>query len=498
MTVRGNETRSRFVNRAAGRLWSGQGRLDLPDVINFRDLQPFWSEYRSEILDFLDQRDYTPASISLVEHPKNYLATRPLARLSVQDRLIYEALAFEASEFIDPLLSKAVYNHRSKKLAVHSSWDWKAMRTEARRVLSHNKELVMAQTDIASFYEHIDIGALLMDLTSAGVPSSVATKIHSFLEGFESQCHTWGLPQGSAASGILANAYLLPIDNFIQQFNIDFLRYSDDIYLFDVNEERLRSILQHVNRALRARRLNMSATKTRIYARSEAESHLDDSRSDGILYDLTLRKPDAIKQLRLFFRDAIAESPANERNIKLSLPYLGKRSDDFAFTWAVGNLKEWHHISPRILRYMESVKGKEDELKQLLEGLLESVPTVDYPLLERNIFETSMRCGIRSPVLLSWAWRIVRDRNRTSYPREFAARYIGLLGAPNDGQLLKMEYEGEYDIDVRRALLVAMYEADYMPRGLLKRLSSHPTMLKWTARYLSRLQHPSTIPLPKF
>ncbi|MFV5996340.1 RNA-directed DNA polymerase [Streptomyces sp. NPDC056231] len=496
--MRGNESRSRFVNRAAGRLWSGQGRLDLPDVINFRDLQPFWREYRPEILDFLEQPDYTPASIRLVEHPKNYLATRPLARLSVQDRLIYEALAFEASESIDPRLSKAVFNHRSKKLAVHSSGDWKAMRAEARRVLSRNKELVMAQTDIASFYEHIEIKALLMDLTSAGVPGPIAQKIHSFLEGFESQCHTWGLPQGSAASGILANAYLLPVDNFIQQFGIEFLRYSDDIYLFDVSEERLRSILQHVNRAFRARRLNMSANKTRIYARSEAESHLDDSRSDALMYDLGLKKPAAIKALHLFFRDAVSENPANQRHIKLSLPLMGHRSDDFAFSWAMANLKQWHHIAPRILRYLESVRGKEDELKALLEGLLETIPTADYPLLERNIFETSMRCGIRSDVLRSWAWKIVRDRNRTSYPREFAARYLGLLGTSNDGQLLKMEYEDEHDVDVRRALLVAMYEADYMPGGLLKRLSSHPTMLKWTARYLSHLQHPAKIPLPKF
>src|SRR5690606_2776901 len=221
---------------------------------------------------------YTPNHIELVEHPKDYISTRPLARLSVQDRLIYEALAFEVAESIDPLLSDSVFNHRSKHRSVHSVTDWKRMRKKAREFLSTDKDLLMAKTDIASFYEHVEIDVLSMDLAAVGLGEDVVTQLWSFLNGFERQCHTWGLPQGSAASGILANAYLLPVDNLIQQFDIRFIRYSDDMYLFDSNEEKLRSTLQRINRAFRARHLNMSAPKTRILARKDAEEHLDDMR----------------------------------------------------------------------------------------------------------------------------------------------------------------------------------------------------------------------------
>ncbi|MGQ4418022.1 hypothetical protein ACN6LA_004535 [Streptomyces sp. SAS_269] len=215
-----------------------------------------------------------------------------------------------------------------------------------------------------------------------------------------------------------------------------------------------------------------------------------------IIYFLGLGKPWAVKDLRDLFISAINQTPANERDIKFSLPTLGKRKDDFAFSWAMDSIKSWHHLSARILRYLESLPQKRKDLQVTLEGLLDRVPTVDYPFLERNIFETAIRCGIRSEVIRTRAWLAVRDRNRSSYPREFAARYIGRLGTPNDGQLLKMEYEGESHIDVRRALLVAMYEADYMPTGLLKNLNNSSTILKWTAKYL--LRAPEEIPIPKF
>ncbi|MFD0340393.1 RNA-directed DNA polymerase [Streptomyces sp. NPDC127117] len=494
--MRGSQLRSSFLDRAANRLWAVEGRLDLPDVINFRDLKPFWKDYRSEVLDHLANVHYTPNHIELVEHPKNYINTRPLARLSVQDRLIYEALAFEAAESIDPLLSESVFNHRSRRLSVHSVADWKAMRKKARGFLNDDKSMLMAKTDIASFYEHIEIDVLTMDLSAVGVDNAVIVQLQSFLEGFERQCHTWGLPQGSAASGILANAYLLPIDNFIQQFDIKFIRYSDDMYLFDSDEEKLRSILQQVNRAFRARRLNMSAPKTGILARNSAEEYLDDMRKDLIIYFLGLGEPWAVKDLRDLFISAINETPANERDIKFSLPTLGIRKDDFAFSWAVESIKTWHHLSARILRYLERLPHKRKDLRVMLEGVLDRVPIVDYPFLERNVFETAIRCGIRSEVIRSRAWTAVRDRNRSSYPREFAARYIGRLGTPNDGQLLKMEYEGESHIDVRRALLVAMYEADYIPPGLLRNLENSSTMLKWTAKYL--LTAPDEVPIPKF
>ncbi|MCH6162616.1 RNA-directed DNA polymerase [Streptomyces marispadix] len=487
--------RSRFLDRAAGRLWVVEGRLDLPDVINFSDLKPFWADYRPEIQRYLADSHYLPDHIELVEHPKGYIATRPLARLSVQDRLIYETLAFEAADAINSMLSKSVFNHRSRRQSVHSVEDWKRMRKKARDFLTRDKNLLMARTDIVSFYEHIDTGVLAMDLTAAGVSDEVVGQLQSFLEGFERQCHTWGLPQGSAASGILANAYLLPVDNFIQQFDTQFLRYSDDIYIFDSNEERLRSILLQVNRAFRTRRLNMSAAKTTIFTRNAAERYLDDMQKDLIMYDLGLGKRSALEDLRHLFHSAVNETPANERDIKFSLPPLGRKNDDFAFPWAIDNLKSWHHLSPRLLRYLESLPGKRKDLQVTLEGILERVPTIDYPFLERNLFETATRCGLLSETIRANAWMVLRDRNRSSYPREFAARYIGRLGTPNDGQLLKMEYEGESHIDVRRALLVAMYEADYMPTGLLKSLQNSSTMLKWTAKYLHRQPE---IPFPKF
>ncbi|MGW4078010.1 reverse transcriptase domain-containing protein [Streptomyces asiaticus] len=483
-----------FLERAARRLFFVEVRRELPDIINFSDIKEQWDRYRDRMVKHISNPHVAPAKVEIVEHPKNPISVRPLARFDIKDRLTYETLALEASHTVDRLIPANVFSYRLKRNQIHSVGDWLAMRKRARELLLSNPTLMMARTDISAFYENIDIKILTLDLFQAGVDVSLVGQIRSFLEGFQHQSEAWGLPQGSSASGVLSNIYLLPFDEYIRQSDIKHVRYSDDTYLFGSDWESLRSALADANQALRARRLTPSANKTEILNRDQSIKYLDDHNRNLIAYLHSLGKPQAKELLSRLFRDATARTPPYERDVKFSLTRFRQSQDATAVYWALGNLKELHHISDQVLRYIEALPGYRAQLISTLEAVVSDYSLLHYPFLERNILHCALRQDVRSKVLKDNAWSILRDRNRPNYPREFAARYIGRNSDVADGPLLKMQYESEPSEAIRRALLIAMHECGYVPGSLLQDLEKNPdSELNWTARYLLNV---SDMPLP--
>ncbi|MFI1293092.1 reverse transcriptase domain-containing protein [Streptomyces sp. NPDC020792] len=483
-----------YLERAARRLFFVEVRRELPDIINFDDVKEQWGLYRDRMVKHISTPHVAPARVEIVEHPKNPISVRPLARFEIKDRLTYETLALQASHTVDRLIPANVFSYRLKRTQVHSVNAWLAMRERARKLLMSDPALMMARTDISAFYENIDINILNLDLLQAGVEDPVVEQINSFLEGFQHQSEAWGLPQGSSASGALANIYLLPFDEYIRQSGIKHVRYSDDTYLFGSNWESLRSSLAGANQALRARRLTPSAPKTEILNRDKSIKYLDDHDRNLIAYFHSLGKPQAKELLSRLFRDATAKTPPYERDVKFSLTRFRHSQDATAASWALANLKELHHISDQILRYVEALPGYRTHLVNTLEAVVSDYSLLHYPFLERNILHCALRQDVRSKILKDNAWNVLRDRNRPNYPREFAARYIGRNSDVPDGPLLKMQYESEHSEAIQRALLIAMHECRYASDSLLRGVEKMPdSELSWTARYLLNV---SEIPLP--
>ncbi|MEU3654839.1 RNA-directed DNA polymerase [Streptomyces sp. NPDC032161] len=482
-----------YLRRAARRLFFVEVRRELPDIINFSDIRKQWDLYQGRMIQYVSNPNVAPARVEIVEHPKDPISVRPLARFDIKDRLAYETLSLEVSHTVDKLIPANVYSYRLKRNQIHSVGDWLAMRKRARELLTSDATLMMARTDISAFYENIDIGILKADLLQAGVENSLVEQVNSFLEGFQHQSEAWGLPQGSSASGVLANIYLLPFDEYVRQSGIRHVRYSDDTYLFGSNWESLRSSLAGANQALRARRLTPAARKTEILSRAKAMDYLDDAERDLIAYLHSLGNPQAKQLLNKLFRNATSKKPPEERDVKFSLTRFRYRQDATAVEWALNNVKELHHISDQILRYVESLPGYRTRLVNTLEAVMSDYALLHYPFLERNILHCALRQDINSKVLKDSAWAILRDRNRPNYPREFAARYIGRNSEVVDGPMLKMQYESEHSEAIQRALLIAMHECRYVPDALLRDIEKRDSELSWTARYLRNV---SEMPLP--
>jgi hypothetical protein len=491
-------TRARplFLDKAWVRLYKGHGQSDIPDVINLADVNSSWGAFRSKVFDSLRSGRVGPEYVEIIDLPKNPVSVRPIARLSVHDRLVYDTLVFSVADLIDHQLRDTVYSARWRN-GGKEFWtpvdSWVSMQKRGVEIVN-SAPFQLARTDVVSFYEHIDVSTLSLDLQSLGAKSKVVKLLKKYLKMFQSSSHAWGIPQGPDASGILANMYLLPVDEFVHRERINYLRYSDDMMLFDTDWSALRSMLLEINSILRSRRLSMSSTKTGIYEHAESVKQLEDLEKDAINYGLKIGEIGSGDRLYKLFEQATSPGQ-RDRDVKFSLYRMGEWTrDDRAIPWAMRNLVDSHHLASHLLAYLECFPNRRLAIGRALASALGLVLEKNYDHLEQRILQSATRQQIRSRKIKDFAWAILEDKNKSNLPREFAARYLGRFSSPADGQLLRRQYENEANSSVRRALLVASYEARSVSRTLLKRLADSDSDLSWICRYLLKDPH---IPLPR-
>ncbi|MFF5049055.1 RNA-directed DNA polymerase [[Kitasatospora] papulosa] len=485
-----------FLDKAWSRLYGGHGQSEIPDVINLRDISSNWPKFRAEVIKSLRSGQVGPDYVEIIDLPKNPVGVRPIARLTVHDRLVYDTLVFAIADLIDHQVGDAVYSARWSN-GGKEFWtpvnSWVNMQKQGVKIIN-SAPFQLARTDVVSFYEHIDVSTLSVDLQTLNANPRVLGLLDKYLQMFQSSSHAWGIPQGPDSSGILANMYLLPVDEFVYRSKVNYLRYSDDMMIFDTDWTALRSILLEINSILRSRRLSMSAAKTDIFDNSESVTQLENLEKDAINYGLKIGEMGADDRLYKLFTQAISGNQ-KDRDVKFALYRMGVwLSDDRAIPWVMKNLIESHHLAGNLLDYLECFPSRRIAIGRVLASTLSLVAGKDYDYLEQRVLQSAARQEIRSRKIRDHSWQILQNKNKSNLPREFAARYLGRFSSPADGQLLRRQYEDESNPSVRRALLVAMYEARSVSNGLLERLAGSESELAWVCRYL--LKNPK-IPLPR-
>jgi hypothetical protein len=78
----------------------------------------------------------------------------------------------------------------------------------------------------------------------------------------------------------------------------------------------------------------------------------------------------------------------------------------------------------------------------------------------------------------------MEDKNREEFPREFAIRYLGGVVSASEAQLLRHKFEGEASLSMRRAYLIALYEAGRLSSRYLDDVQNSLPGLRWTCSYL--------------
>lgn len=123
-------------------------------------------------------------------------------------------------------------------------------------------DVVVVQTDISSFYEHVyhhRIQNCVADLFSPG--SNVPVQIDRFLNKFASG-RSFGLPVGGQCSRILAELLLTSIDRILTDEQLVWRRYVDDFVLVTTNQASAYRALAILSNALSDYGLTLNRTKT--------------------------------------------------------------------------------------------------------------------------------------------------------------------------------------------------------------------------------------------
>ena len=226
-----------------------------------------WEElFRTEIGSALTQNPVSIGSLCNIAVPKSRYTFRTVSHMSLVDTLKYTALVFSIGRCIEKSrLPKAiVFSNRFDAVRLkldRSNYD--LFRQESKRLSECGKYRVKVITDIANFYDRLNLHKLENLLQEIGCDTKTVSKINRLLIQW-SQQQSFGIPVGSDGSRLLAEAMLINADRELSEHRIKFIRYVDDYRIFCSSQERAYEAMQLLDRALRREGLFLNSGKTRL------------------------------------------------------------------------------------------------------------------------------------------------------------------------------------------------------------------------------------------
>ncbi|MBD8894050.1 RNA-directed DNA polymerase [Roseibium litorale] len=226
----------------------------------------------AEKLSLLDLNDYHPMSLVESLVPKSKFGFRAAHQPFAIDTVIYTALVLRIFDAVeegrDPLDHNRAFSYR-KKPGLHTDLfheertyrDW--LELIKLEVFSDENSHVI-RTDISDYYSRIYRHRLENILISLSGDSRTVKKIESFISDWRSR-QSFGLPVGSNASRLLAEAALNDTDMGLISEGYNHTRYVDDMLIFVKKGQDPYAALGYLAKQLTENEgLSLNIQKTRI------------------------------------------------------------------------------------------------------------------------------------------------------------------------------------------------------------------------------------------
>ena len=226
------------------------------------------SEIRKEVIDSvvksIESCNFEELKISKIGHvlvpKKNLCDYRKCAWIDVIDEIKYLTLVLLMAKDIevarDNKSNKKIFSYRLKLKGNNgyifdNDYNYTSFRNRIIEKSKMRNKKIVVECDISNFYDRLNLHRLESVLLSIQKIDKDAVNLLNEILFFWSNRDSYGLPVGSNASRILAEAALIEVDNYLISKNIDFCRFVDDYRIFarDASEA-------HKNLAILVERLN--------------------------------------------------------------------------------------------------------------------------------------------------------------------------------------------------------------------------------------------------
>lgn len=221
----------------------------------------------------------TPISYVLV--PKKELFDfRKCALIQPLDELKYLSLVLQIADKIEVMrISKSksnVFSYRlkpQKGYLFDPDYNYTSFREYVSKKSNQKSVNVVVSCDIANFYDRLNLHRLECILSSnEKIDKKIVSQINELLL-FWSNRDSYGLPVGSNASRILAEASLIEVDNYLLSKKIVFCRFVDDYRLFANDAATAHHWLSVLVDKLNQEGLFLNTSKTEIKDVSKIEKN---------------------------------------------------------------------------------------------------------------------------------------------------------------------------------------------------------------------------------
>jgi len=474
----------------------------VPDILRLED----WAAARADQLSVaaarLDGREpYEPATP--VEVPKSSFFTRTGHLLSFPDMVAYQSAVGLLAPSIEARLAPTVFSSRlssdRRHFLIKGRDQWLRWKQAVVSDIRNNGRSFVICTDITAYFDSIRHDLLLPELQMLADSSIAVGPIREMLRRW-AEVPNNGLPQGPNASRVLANFFLIPVDDAMNSLPaVGYFRYMDDIRITAPSRAEAIAALRQVERACKLRGLALSAQKTRLLIGDDAINDIEDEELTALQYDFDLHADDVALRKRLgrVLASAIRrQDDLNERRARFSLWRLHRLRDDRMLRPVLANLETLTPLGQIIVAYLRpclSTSRTQRGVTQYLENLERNTSAYFSAWLFALMLDSR---GALPESWLRYSHRVGTDRNQPSWHRALALNVMALDGRSGTHRYLREVVSKEHDPELVRAGLVGLLRAGSLDRAAMSTATTRFSSLRCTVGYLRGRQDLPSLILP--
>lgn len=358
------------------------------DRIGFRVYEANLRVNLQNLIDMIGQDVYQPSASEKVYAPKRAGTVRSLAVLSMNDRIVYQAIANivakKSKSAFDAITDGYVFAHllnNADDLFMIKRWDgpngqYRAFMHRFRQLWEQGNHWIV-QADIASYYDSIDHELLCGMFRKKWLDSDELVELlnkclRAWTPHDDGINFSRGLPQGYESSDYFATLFLMPTDEHMIQHG-HYLRYVDDIKVLASDRDMASRALLELDVALKKQALILQPDKTGAREITDIKEEIDELANTLSMIDQDRRRGENIDEEaeELFFRSwhTLDQGGHTEAHLIFALNRIPATRQ--ARNVALNMLRVLPWRSNSITAYLSEFKDDPEVIKGLMEEIIQ-------------------------------------------------------------------------------------------------------------------------------